>query len=81
MSYKRHRSRKPLKLETLQLRLTDTVEVLERIIQTSDNDNKIISAVHALSQITGSYMKMVETINLEERIKELEDIIAQQERQ
>jgi hypothetical protein len=72
MSYKRKRSRKPLTLEQAQLRMTDAVKKLEEIVMTSEDAYTKINAVNALSGIISKYAKLVETVELEERISALE---------
>lgn len=74
MSYKQKRSRKPLELADLQLRATDAVKVIEEIILTSEDENRKINAINALSGLISRYSKLIEVSDLEKRIKALEEI-------
>ena len=73
MSYKRNRSRKALSLEEAKLRITDAVHVMERIILESEDEQKQIQAVNALSGIIGKYAKLIETTDLINRVEALEN--------
>lgn len=73
MSYKRNRSRKPISLDDALLRMTDTINKLEEIIMTSEDENKIINASNALSGIISRLAKLIEVTDLEKRISKLED--------
>lgn len=74
MSYKNKRSRKPLGLETAQLRMTDAINRLEEIIAESADSNKVVNATNALSGVIARYTKLYEVANLEKRISKLEQI-------
>jgi len=73
MSYKRNRSRKPLTLDDALLRMTDTIDKLEEIIMTSEDENKVINASNALSGVISRLGKIYEVHNLEKRVEELEE--------
>lgn len=73
-NYKRNRSRKPLSLDDAQLRMTDAIEKLEKIIMTSDDENKVINASNAFSGLISRYSKLVEVNDLEKRIQKLEEL-------
>jgi len=73
-SYKYKRSRKPLTLQQCQLRLTDAVHRLEKIIlEEQSTDAQAIQAVHALSGAISRYAGLIETVELEKRITKLEE--------
>lgn len=72
MSYKKHRSRKPLSLNEARLRMTDSIKRLEEIIMTSDDPYKVVQASNSLSSIINRYGKLTEKIDLEKRIEKLE---------
>lgn len=73
MSYKRHRSRKPLTLKKARLRMTDAISKLEEIIMTSEDDYKVIQAANALSGIIARYAALTEKEEFEKRLKALEE--------
>lgn len=73
MSYKRHRSRKPLSLDDARLRMTDAIKQAERIIMDGDNDSQKINAINALSGLISRYARLTETVELERRIEKLEE--------
>lgn len=74
MSWKRSRSRKPLTLEQLKLKLTDAIKQMEKIIlKESYTESQKIQAVNALSGLVGKYKSLIETTDLIERIEALED--------
>lgn len=74
MSYKRKRSRKPLTIQDLLLKLTDAVKAMEEIILSDGyTENQKIQATHALSGIVGKYKGLIETAEIIERIEALEN--------
>jgi hypothetical protein len=72
-SYKKSRSRKAIELSEILLRMTDSINRLEEIIMTSQDENKIINASNALSGIASRISKIYQAHDLEKRIKELEE--------
>src|SRR5690625_3651022 len=71
-SYKYKRSRKPLTLQQCQLRLTDSVHRLEKIIlDQQSTDAQAIQAAHALTGAISRYAGLIETVELEKRITKL----------
>ncbi|HKK46032.1 MAG TPA: hypothetical protein VJ964_10955 [Balneolaceae bacterium] len=83
-SYKQHRSRKPIDLDTLRLRMTDVFKKLERIIMDPDYDandvSNTINAVNALSGLANRYARLHKDIELTERIEKLEKLAEQRNR-
>lgn len=73
MSYKRNRKRKPITLDDALIRMSGTIDKLEEIIMTSEDDNKVINASNALSGVVSRLAKVMEVHSLEKRIKELEE--------
>ncbi|WP_020402114.1 hypothetical protein [Gracilimonas tropica] len=73
-TYKQKRSRKPLSLDDAQLRMTDSIKQLEKIILTSEDENRVINASNALSGLISRYAKLLEVSDLEKRIEHLERI-------
>lgn len=71
-SWKQKRSRKAISLDDLKLKATDAVKAVEEIILTSDDENRKINAINALSGLISRYAKLVETSDLEKRVQELE---------
>jgi type I restriction-modification system DNA methylase subunit len=71
-SYKYNRSRKPITLQDAQLRMTDAIKEMEKIILSSGDEQRKIQAVHALSGLIARYAKIVETTEIIERIEVLE---------
>ena len=74
MSYKNKRIRKPGTIQDLRKRLWQAVNEAERILLTADNDSDKLKAVYALATVAGAYLKVVESAELENRIKQLEKI-------
>lgn len=78
-SYKYSRSRKPLDLPTLQLRMTDAFKKLERIIMDDSYNPKevyaIINACNSLSNLANRYAKVVEVADLKEEVNELKELV------
>lgn len=72
-TWKQNRSRKPIDLDTAKLRMTDGIKRLEEIIMTSEDENRIINAVNALSGLISRYAKLTETHELESRLQKLEE--------
>lgn len=72
-SYKYSRSRKALSLHDVKLRMTDGIKAIEKIILTSEDDQKQIQAAHALTGLVGKYQKLIETTDIIERIERLEE--------
>lgn len=76
-SWKQRRSRKKLTLNETQLRMTDAIKQMEKVILDGDYDQKTINtkiqAVNALSGLVSRYGKLVETSELLERIEALEE--------
>jgi heme oxygenase len=52
--------------------MTDTIEKLEEIILTSEDENKVINAANSLSGVISRLTKVYEAHNLEKRVEELE---------
>lgn len=71
-TWKQKRSRKPLSLKDCKLRMTDSIKSIEKIILTSEDDNKQIAAANALSGLVNRYAKLLEVSDLEQRITKLE---------
>lgn len=72
-TWKQGRSRKPLTLHKLKLRLTDAIKEMERIIMTDDSDQKKIQACNTMAGLVNRYSKLLEVADLEERISKLEE--------
>lgn len=72
-SWKRNRSRKPLSLDDLKLRLTDAIKQMEKIIMTDESDQKKIQASNTLAGLINRYSRLLEVADLEERITALEE--------
>lgn len=72
-SYKYSRSRKPLDLRTCKLRMTDSIKAIEKIILTSEDDQKLIQAAHAMTGLMKGYAMLIEKTDFEERLKRLEE--------
>lgn len=72
-TWKQGRSRKPLSLDDLKLRLTDAIKQMERIIMTDDSDQKKIQAANTMAGLVNRYSKLIEVTDLEERISKLEE--------
>jgi len=75
-TYKQKRSRKPISLTDAQLRLTDCIKELERVILNGEYDPKQIhtkiQATYAMSNAISRLAVLVEKIDHEKRIEELE---------
>ena len=75
-TYKQKRSRKPISLRDAQLRLTDCIKELERVILNGEYDAKQIhtkiQATYAMSNAISRLAVLVEKIDHEKRIEELE---------
>lgn len=83
-SYKRKRSRKPIDIETLKLRMLDALKAIEPVFlgqkgeDYNEDDMKLkLKACHAYSQLASKYRKLVETESNRARIDALEDAIEQ----
>ena len=72
-SWKRNRSRKPLELDDLKLRLTDAIKQMERIVISDEDDQKKIQASNTLAGLVNRYSRLLEVSDLEERITALEE--------
>jgi hypothetical protein len=66
------RARKPGDLRALQRMLWRALLEAERVFLESDNDELSLKAVHALSQASGQYAKLLEIGELEARVVALE---------
>lgn len=71
-SYKYKRSRKPLTINEANLRLTDAIKAVEKIVLSSNDEHKIIQAANAMSGLIKSYKSLIETTELIERVEALE---------
>jgi hypothetical protein len=77
-TYKQKRSRKPVPVKTLKLRLQDAFNSIEKVFHEdiSEDDERLYNlrfkACHALSALAGRYAKITETEELEERIEQIE---------
>lgn len=77
-TYKQRRSRKPISIQDAQLRLTDCIKELERVILNDDSyDSKTmqmkIQASYAMSNVVNRYASLFETVTLLERVEKLEE--------
>lgn len=73
-SYKQKRSRKPLSVNDLMLKLTDAVKAMEKIILDQGyTENQKIQAVNALSGLVGKYKTLIDSSEILERIEALEE--------
>lgn len=76
-TYKQKRSRKPISLTDAQLRLTDCIKELERVILNGEYDPKEmqmkIQATYAMSNAINRYSVLVEKIDFEKRLQQLEN--------
>jgi hypothetical protein len=68
----RKKLRKPGDLQDLKRKLWQAILESERILLSSDDDELVLRAVHALTQAAMSYSKILEAGALEERLKVLE---------
>ena len=75
-TYKQRRSRKPISIQDAQLRLTDCIKQLERVILDDDTERENmqmkIQASYAMSNVVNRYAKIVETTEIVERLEALE---------
>jgi len=75
-TYKQRRSRKPISIQDAQLRLTDCIKQLERVILDDDTERENmqmkIQASYAMSNVVNRYAKIVETTEIVERLEKLE---------
>ena len=75
-TYKQRRSRKPISIQDAQLRLTDCIKQLERVVLDDTYDSKEmqmkIQASYAMSNVVNRYAKIVETTEIVERLEALE---------
>jgi len=75
-TYKQRRSRKAISLKDAELRLTDCIKQIERVILDDDiNRDKMqlkIQATYAMSNAIGRLSKLVETTEIIERLDALE---------
>ena len=75
-TYKQRRSRKPISIQDAQLRLTDCIKQLERVVLDDTYDSKEmqmkIQASYAMSNVVNRYAKIVETTEIVERLEKLE---------
>ena len=75
-SYRQRRSRKPISIQDAQLRLTDCIKELERVILDDTYDAKTmqakIQASYAMSNVVNRYATIVEKSDFEQRIEALE---------
>ena len=74
-TYKRNRSRKPLSLDDLKLRLTDAIKQIEKIMMTAEEDERQIKiqAANTMAGLANRYHKLIEVTDFEERLTELEE--------
>ena len=76
-TYKQRRSRKPISIQDAQLRLTDCIKELERVILDDSYDAKNmqakIQASYAMSNVVNRYATIVEKTEIIERIEALEE--------
>jgi hypothetical protein len=71
MARKRHH--KPGNLTQLRRVLWDTILEVEALLDTRPPSNELVlRSAHALAQLAGTYTKLVETADLEERLAKLE---------
>jgi len=59
-------------LPRLQKKLWKAVEKASEIMATGGDDTTTLRAIHALAQVTGAFIKVVETGELEARLEALE---------
>ncbi|MCG2590392.1 hypothetical protein [Rhodohalobacter sulfatireducens] len=52
--------------------MTDSIKAIEKIVLTSDDDEKQIRSAYAMAGLIGKYQKLIETTDLVERIEKLE---------
>lgn len=77
-SYKYNRSRKPISLNDAQLRLSDCIKELERVILDDDtydpkNMQLKIQASYAMSNVVNRYTALFEMVDILERVEALEE--------
>ena len=67
--------RHPGDLSGLQRRLWYGIAHCEHILRTTDRDELIVRTVHALTQASAAYAKLVELGELQQRVEALEAVI------
>ncbi len=68
----RKRRRKPGDLTQLRAVLWQTILEVEQLLADDCPPERVLRAGHCLAQLAGAYSKLVETIDLEQRIQQLE---------
>jgi len=75
-SYKYKRSRKPISLKDAQLRLTDCIKELERVILDDTYDSKVMQmkmqAIYCMSNAISRLSAITENVEIIERLEALE---------
>jgi hypothetical protein len=72
----RKRRRKPGDLIQLRAVLWQTIIEVEALLDTRPPSNDLVlRSAHALAQLAGSYTRLVETVDLEQRIQALEQAV------
>ena len=73
----RKRRRKPGDLVQLRAVLWQTILEVEALLETRPPSNDLVlKSAHALAQLAGSYTRLVETTDLEQRLAKLEASMA-----
>ena len=73
----RKRRRKPGDLVQLRAVLWQTILEVEALLDTRPPANDLVlKSAHALAQLAGSYTRLVETVDLEQRLAKLEASMA-----
>lgn len=83
-SYKRNRSRKPISVKELRLRMQDALEAIEPVFlgeagkhYDKEDIQLKLKAAHAYSQLASKLRKLIETEENRARIDALEDALEQ----
>jgi len=69
---KRKRIRKAGDLQAVKRRLWEAIENAVAIMRTAEDDALVLRCVHAITQATASYTKIIESAEIEARVTELE---------
>ena len=76
-TYRKSRSKKPISLYDAELRLSDCIKQMEKVVLDGDYDPKEVQlkqqAVYAMSNAINRLLKVKETRDLETRIQKLEE--------
>jgi hypothetical protein len=71
----RKRLKKPGDLHELRRKLWQAILEAERVMLTTDQDEMVLKAVHALSQAAAHYAKLVEAGDVETRLHTVETML------